>query len=1054
MRRYLLLGLLAIAGCWQAQAQLANTTALVGTVTDPAGAAVAGASISAVNTATKDTYKTVTNSDGYYTVQFIRPGSYAITVEQSGFSSTTKTGITVDTNQTVRNDFALQVGQVNQNIEVVASNPPLSTDEASLKETIGQRAVADLPLNGRDPLQLAVTTPGVLPGQKNPNGVPPGEDFIGAGTREIQNSVSLDGITIMNNLITTTPYHPSPDAIQEFEVQTGTYSAQYGAYMGAHLNLVTKTGTNDLHGALFEFFRNDKLDARNFFELPTKPKVPLRQNQFGFQLGGPIYIPKLYDGRNKTFFMADYEGLRLKKSLTAQDTVLTPLMRQGNFSELLPDTKIIDPASSTGAVFGGNIIPTNRLSPQTQRVLQYMPLPNLPGLANNLNTSYPANDTFNQTIDRIDQNIGDKIRLFFRYAWQNENIFTGATSPYNSTTLPVQTRNWVVGYTQTLSPTMVNDFRVGRQHLVTDALNYWYVNNLTDAGAQLGIPGFDGDVRFNDPGIPVFSTSGYMGLGNGGTNWFQGDTTWQGTDSFTWTHGTHTIIAGAELRKLITYRQANNNPQGIFTFSNTFTGYSAADLVLGLPINDTTPGAEPNNKVAEWRDGFFVVDNWQATKKLTLNLGLRYELPTVPYTVNGYATILNQAQTAIIPSNAPQPGFELIGPNHKSFAPRIGFAYRATGKTVLRGGYGIYYNPNQTNTFTFLSLNPPFVTVSTYNTVGKIPTLSLDNPTPGASLGKPGPSNIITPNYYLPTAYMNQWSFDLEQAVWKNAALDIQYLGSQSVHLDRSYYNNTPSPGPGSVQSRRPNQLFGDIRTIQNDETSSYNQMALVLRQRLLHGFNMLASYTWAHALDITTDSNGGGAPMDPYNWRRDHANSNWDVRHRFVAQVNYELPFFAHASNGFVRQALGGWQTNGLVTLQTGFPFNVTISPDQATTGRGNQRPNLIGTPVATCHDGHLTGCITPAAFALPSQYTYGNFGRNVLRGPGVSNIDFSLFKNFRIRERANIQFRSEFFNLFNTPTFANPNATFQNKNFGSISSTAFGHDNREIQFALKFLF
>jgi hypothetical protein len=1055
MRRYLLLSLLAIAGCWQAEAQLANTTALVGTVTDPAGAAVAGASISAVDTATKNTYRTVTNGDGYYTIQFVRPGSYSITVEQSGFSSTTKTGVTVDQNQTVRNDFTLQVGQVNQNIEVTASNPPLSTDEASLKETIGQRAVADLPLNGRDPLQLAVTTPGVLPGQKSPNGVPPGEDFIGAGTREIQNSVSLDGITIMNNLITTTPYHPSVDAIQEFEVQTGTYSAQYGAYMGAHLNLVTKTGTNDLHGALFEFFRNDKLDARNFFEQPTKPKVPLRQNQFGFQLGGPVYIPKLYDGRNKTFFMADYEGLRLKKSLTAQDTVLTPLMRQGDFSELLPATKIIDPADPAGGVFPNNIIPTNRLSPQVQNVLQYMPLPNLPGIANNLNTSYPNNDTFNQTIDRIDQNIGDKVRLFFRYAWQNEDIFTGATNPYNSTTLPVETRNWVVGYTQTLSPTMVNDLRVGRQHLVTNALNYWYVNNLTDAGSQLGIPGFDGDVRFNDPGIPVFSTSGYMGLGNGGTNWFQGDTTWQGTDSFTWTHGTHTIIAGAELRKLITYRQANNNPQGIFHFTNTFTGYAAADMILGLPIDDTTPGAEVNNKVAEWRDGFFIVDNWQATKKLTLNLGLRYELPTVPYTVNGYATILNQAQTAIIPSDAPQPGFEFIGPNHKDFAPRIGFAYRVTDKTVLRGGYGIYYNPNQTNTFTFLSLNPPFVTTATYNASAGNPTLSLDNPTPGASLGKPAPPNIITPNYYLPTAYMNQWSFDLQQGVWKNAALDIQYLGSQSVHLDRSYYNNTPLvPGPGSISSRRPNQLFGDIRTIQNDETSSYNQMAVVLRQRLVNGFNMLASYTWSHAIDVTTDSNGGGAPMDPYSWWRDRGNSNWDVRHRFVAQVNYELPFFAHAGNGFVRQTLGGWQANGLVTLQTGFPFNVTISPDRANTGRGNQRPNVIATPVANCHDGNLKGCITSSAFALPAQYTYGNFGRNVLRGPGVSNVDFSLFKNFRIKERANVQFRSEFFNLFNTPTFSNPNATFQSANFGTISSTAFGHDNREIQFALKLLF
>jgi Carboxypeptidase regulatory-like domain len=1051
MRVYFVVSLLALGLCFRAEAQLANTTALVGTVVDSVGAAVAGASISAVNTATQDTYKTQTNGDGYYTIQFVRVGSYRITVEQAGFTSVTKTGITVDANQTVRNDFTLNVGQVNQNIEVSASTPPLATDEASLKEVIAQRSVADLPLNGRDPLQLAVTTPGVLPGQKSANGVPPGEDFIGAGTREIQNSVSLDGISIMNNLITTTPYHPSVDAIQEFEVQTGTYSAQYGAYLGAHLNLVSKSGTNDLHGALFEFFRNDKLDARSFFEKPTQPKVPLRQNQFGFELGGPVFIPHLYDGRNKTFFMADYEGLRLVKSITALDTVLTPAMRAGDFSALLPKTVIDDP--TTKAPFAGNIIPTARLSPQALNVLKYMPLPNANGISNNLNASYPNNDSFNQTIDRLDQNIGDKIRLFFRYAWQNENILTGATSPYNATTLPVQTRNWVVGYTQTISPTMVNDFRIGRQHLVTDALNYWYVNNLKDAGTQLGIPGFNGDTLFNNPGIPVFNIGGYMSLGNAGANWFQGDTTWQGTDSFTWTHGAHTIIGGAELRKLITYRAANNNPQGVFTFSNNeFTGYSAADLMLGLPINDTTPGTEFNNKVAEWRDGFFVVDNWQARKNLTLNLGLRYELPTVPYTVNGFATILNQSQTAIIPANAPQPGFQFIGPNHKDFAPRLGFAYRATDKTVVRGGYGIYYNPNQTNTFTFLSLNPPFSNTITYNATAGNPTLSLANPTPASSQGKRVPPNVITPNYNLPTAYMNQWSFDVEQAVWTNAALDVQYLGSRSVHLDRSYYNNTPLPGPGSVSARRPNQLFGDIRTIQNDEVATYNGLSVVLRQRLNHGLSMLASYTWSHTLDVTTDSNGGGTPMNPYNWGADYGNSNWDVTHRFVASFNYELPFFAQAANGFVRQTLGGWQTNGIVTVQTGFPFNVTISPDRANTGRSNQRPNVVATPTANCGGGHLIGCIDSAAFVLPVQYTYGDFGRNVLFGPGLSNVDFSLFKNFSIRERAQVQFRSEFFNFFNTPNFNNPNTTFGTANFGTISSTS--HDNREIQFALKLLF
>lgn len=1027
--------------------QLANTTSLVGTVTDTAGAVVAGATITVVNTATNDTYNAVTSSDGNYAIEFIKIGTYSITAKQAGFEVLTKTGINVDYNQTVRTDFALTVGQLNQHVEVTAAAPPIATDDASVRETVSSRAVVDLPLNGRDPLQLAATAPGVLPGQKSPNGVPPGEDFIAAGTREIQNSIALDGIATMNNLITTTPFHPSPDAIADFEVQSGTYSAQYGGYMGAHLNLITKSGTNDVHGAVYEFFRNDVLDARNFFQTPGSPKAPLRQNQFGFELGGPVYIPKLYNGRNKTFFMANYEGLRLVKQVSALDTVLTSQMRTGDFSQLSKQLKPVN-----GTTFAGNIIPVSLLSPQTLKVLQYMPLPNLPGVTNNYQATYPNNDSFNQTIDRIDQNIGDSIRLFFRYAWNDETYLTGATNPYNSTYLPVSTRNWVVGYTQTLSPNMVNDARVGYQHLVTNAVNYWYQNSLKTAGTDLGIPGFTGDTLYNDPGIPVFSNTGFESIGNAGTNWFQFDTTWQGTDSFTYTHGAHTIIAGVEFRKLITSRSAVNNPNGLFSFTGAFTGSAEADFMLGIPLSDTTPSPEIRNQVAEWRDGFFVVDNWQATKKLTLNLGFRYELPTVPYTVNGYATILNAQQTAIIPPNPPQPGFEFINPTHKDFAPRIGLAYRITDKTVFRAGYGIYYNPNQTNSFTFLSVNPPFGAVVTCNSTLTTPLISLSSPTPTSACGTAKIFSVYTPNPHLPTAYMNQWSGDLQQGLWSSAALDIQYLGSESTHLDRSYYNNTPYlPGPGTVASRRPNPLFGSIRTIQNDQIASYNGLSLVLRQRFSHGLSMLASYTWSHTLDSSLDSNNGGYPQNPYNWPADYGNSAWDVRHRFVASFNYSLPFFTAAQNGFVRETLGGWQTNGIVTLQSGFPFNVIASGDPANTGSSNERPNLIGTPSANCGDGHLTGCINTSAYAVP-VYAYGDEGRNILFGPGLYNVNFSLFKNFAIRERVNLQFRSEFFNLFNTPAFSNPNATFGASNFGTITSTK--QDNREIQFALKLLF
>jgi hypothetical protein len=1041
-------------------AQLVNTTSIVGNVADASGAAIAGVAITAVNAGTQEALRATTNNDGYYAIQFVKIGTYNITATQAGFKAVTKDSIQVDANLTVRIDFAMQVGQISEKIEVTASTPPISTDDASVKEVISEKAMADLPLSGRDPLQLAITTPGVIQGQKGANGTPPGEDFIGAGTREIQNSISLDGISIVNNLITTTPVHPSVDAIQEFEIQTGTYTAQYGAYLGAHLNLITKSGTNSLHGALFEFLRNQVMDARPFFLSPTSRKAPLRQNQFGFEIGGPVIIPKLFDGRNKTFFMADFEGLRVIRSATSLATTFTPLMRTGNFSQIATQLKY--PGTTTP--IPGNIIPAASLSPQALALLQWFPQTNLPGVSNNLSALYPNNDHWNQTIDRIDHNFGEKTRLFFRYAWINEAILTGSANPYQGTTTPVSTRNWVIGYTQTLSPNMVNDIHFGRQTLNTNSVNYWYTNNLTDAGTKLGIPGFTADTLNNSPGIPVVSITGYLGTGNGSTNWFQNDTTWQGTDSFTWTHGAHTVNTGLEFRKLITGREAVNNTLGQFTFSGGYSGNALADFILGVAANDNTPAPQVRNIVAEWRDGFWVTDNWRVTKRLTLDLGLRYELPTVPYTVNGYATILNSTMTALIPSNPPQRGFALTGPNHKDFAPRVGVAYRMTEKTVFRLGYGIYYNSNQTNSYTFLSVNPPFAFSTGYTATVTNPSITLSNPEP-ASLGNSPSSTptVYSPAARQPTETMDQWSADLQQGLWSSAALDVSYLGSHSLHLDRSYYINTPMPGPGNIQARRPNQLFGSIRIIANDEISNYDGLSFTFRQRLKHGLTLLSSYTWSHALDVSTDSNGGGAPMNPFNWRQDYGNANWDIRNRWVTSFTYQLPLLTGAKYVAERYILGGWQANGIFIAQTGFPINVTIPTDQANVGLGSQRPNIVAPAFDNCGNGHLVNCINIADFQLPALYTWGSAGRNLLYGPGLRNLDFSMFKSFSIREKARFEYRAEFFNLLNTPNFSNPSntslpsltsgTTYSNPgSFGNITTTS--NNNRSIQMALKFVF
>lgn len=1027
-------------------AQIATNTSLVGTVTDPTGKVVVGAKVTAINTGTQDTYNTTTNEEGYYAIQFVRVGTYDITIQQPGFQTFRKTGVQVDINQVVRNDAVLKVGDVVQSVTIEASAPVLKTDDATVSEIITTRAVAELPLNGRDPMQLAITTPGVLPGQKATNGVPPGEDFIGAGTREIQNSMSLDGISIMNNLITTTPVRPMVESIQEVEVQTGTYSAQYGAYMGVHINMITKSGTNSLHGSVVEFVRNDKFDARPYFLSPTSNKAPLRQNQFGFELDGPVVIPHIFNGRDKTFFMGSYEGLRQIRQTASLATIMTPQMWQGDFSQ--STTPVKDP--NTGQPFPGNIIPSNRISPIVLKLQQYYPAPNRPGTTSNYTASLANNNNTDQTVDRIDQNIGDKVRLYFRYQRQWESLLAGSVVPTSSSTSPVDSNNFTIGYTHTLSPRLINDLRVGRQYFNTSTLNGFAVAGIQGAGSQLGIPGFNSDVTANNPGVPDFNITGFSGFGNGGTNWFQDDKTWQGSEQISWNRGAHNIMAGAELRKLITGRAAGNSPRGVFNFTGQFTGYAPVDFMLGIPASLTTPVTQVRGVVAEWRDGFFVLDNWQVSRRLTINYGLRYELPTVPYSVNGYHTELNATQTAIVPANPPQPGFKFIFPNHKDWAPRFGFAFRATDKTVLRGGYGIYYNPNQTNSQTFLNGNPPFSVATTFTSSPSTPQLSLSNPAAVPPNAQPAVPDMITDNWHLPTAYMHQWSFGVQRELWRSSALELQYLGSHSLHLDRSYYNNTPYfPGPGSIASRRPNQLFGQIRTINNDEIANYQGLSVVLRQRFSHGIQFLASYTWSHTRDVTTDSNGGGAPMIPYNWRADYGNSNWDIRHRFVASYVYDIPFFKNA-NPVLLGVFANWQVNGITTLQSGRPFNVSVSTDTAnTSARGTYRPDLVHAPSSNCGDGHLTNCIDATAFAMPALYTYGNAGRNLMHGPHLFDTDLSLFKNFPIRERVRLQFRFEAFNLLNSPQFANPNATFGTSSFGTVTATSI--ENRDIQLGAK---
>ncbi len=1050
----LVLGLLLSTNAW---AQLASQTALVGTVADSGGAVVPGAQVVAVNVGTKDTYEATTNSEGYYHIQFPRTGKYEITISVPGFQTFKATGVEVAGNQVVRTNATLQVGGLNESVNVEAKAQVLSTDSATVSETIGARAIVELPLPGRNVWSLAATTPGVLGGLNSDIGL----SFRGAGQREIQNSLSLDGINSSSNLLAATSMRPIADAVTEIQVQTGSTSAEYGSYLGVHINVVTKSGTNAFHGAMFHFLQDDALDQRGYFDNPATPKNPRKRNQFGAQFDGPVMIPGLYNGRNRTFFMGAYEGVRAEGLSSPLASVPTALMRQGNFSEITGSIR----NPFTGQPFSGNIIPTSMFSPVAVKLLDLYPATNRAGTANNLEGQGSSGDDVDQVLTRVDQNLGNKIRLSVRYNWHDSYTSNIGAIALAGTDQPRVNKNTLVSYTHTLSPALHNDFRIGYHRIDFDTLNQFSVTGQKDIGASLGIPGFDGDVRYNNPGLPSINVSNFSGFGGGGTNWFQFDTTFQASNVLAYTRGSHNVRTGFDLRKMATGRRAANDPRGLFNFTGDITGYSMADFLLGLPRTVIPPTDQIQGHVGGWRNGFFVNDVWQASRNLTFSLGLRYELNTPVQTYAGVASMLAEDFETIIPSSSlsgyPVPGFKFHEPNNKDIAPRLGATYRLGDKTVVRAGFGIYYNPNQMNSFTFLTNNPPVAAVTTFTSDPANPTLSFSSPTGAASpLGRP---DIISPTRELPNARKDQWSFDIQRELWRGTALDIQFVGSNTKNLDRSFFNNTPQPGPGTVDARRPSQNYRSRRIIANDLIADYDAVSFIFRKRMSHGLQADAHYTWSRTRDMATHSNGGGAVMDNYDIFRDYGPSNWDIPHRFVATYLYDVPFLKDSPQPILRHVLGGWQISGVTTLQSGSPVNITFAQDRANIGiTGLQRPDLLGAvPALNCQPNsagataverlQLINCYDASAFALPAQFTFGNAGRNILPGPKNLSTDLSLMKNFTLHGSTRLQVRVEMYNVFNNVNYGNPNSSFGAAAFGRITGAG---SMRQVQLGGKILF
>lgn len=1076
-----------------ASAQVSNNTELVGTVTDTSGSVLVGATVVGTNVATKIQYTGKTNGDGYYVIPFVQPGTYDILVTNAGFEKTTVKGVQVTLNLAVRTDAKLTVGSASETVTVTAETPALSTDDALVGETLDAKQVENLPMAGRRVLELAATNPSIIVGPKtNYTGVPPGANYIGAGTREVTNSLTLDGITIMNSLISNSPVTPNADAVAAVQTQTGNYTAQYGAYMGVHINVDTRSGTNSFHGTVFDYVQNTVFNARNFLALSTSRTPILHFNQFGFVLDGPVAIPKLFNGRDKLFFMGSYEGVRQKSEATQVATLLTPAFQTGDFSALCgplspaglcTSRQLVDPV--TKAPYAGDRgLP---VSPFAAKLLQYYGVPNVAGVVNNANVNVPNTFMQDQTLDRLDYALSERVRIFARYDYQTISSASGNVISTSAVASPTHNTNGLIGYTHALTPRLFNDLRVGFNKFASNQLNYFYTAGLNSAGTDLGIPGFNADTANLNPGLPTILITGYSGLGAEGTNWIQDDRTIHAYDQISYRLGNHNVMAGVDIRRMTIGRAAGNTPRGQFSFNGAYTGDAAADFVTGYSNQVTTPVFQVKGSIGEWRNGFFVQDDWLVAQKFTLQYGLRYELPLVPYSLNGYGRILNSTYTALTPASSattpaafvPTPGFNFHGPNHDLVSPRLGFAYRATDKIVLRGGGGIYYNPNHLNAFTLTSTNYPLAASVVYNGnsgTNPVGTLSFANPTGGgggtasAVAGTPGSYvSAFTDNYYLPTPRLYQWNLDTGVQLWNGGALEMQYLGSRGIYLDRSYYLNQPAPGPGAVNPRRPYQLFGQIRQINNDSFSTYHGLSTIFRQRATRGLDVMLGYTWAHSMDTSNDANGGGTAMIQNNLKADYGNSNWDIRNRFVGTVVYALPEL-HALGAIGNSLLGGWRANAIVTLQSGIPFNVSIANDVANVGGiGTQRPQFVHIGNATCsRQTRISGgnCIDRSAYALPAPYTFGNIHRNDLKGPGFANVNFSMAKDFAVFERLKVQFRAEAFNLFNHANIGNPNVAlptantatgafnFTGSSFGTVTAMASGYTPRTLQFAGKINF
>ncbi len=1111
--------LISTAVCTLAQV---DTASVVGTVRDSTGAVVSDATAIATNIDTGIRTSAKTDADGNYAITPLKIGRYTVSAEASGFRKEVRENIVLDVQQRARIDFSMQVGSVTETANVTGEPPLLETETASLGDVIGSQQVEQLPLNGRRYTDLATLTTGVakitegpVNGAQTPTNGNAGGSFSVNGTRGDQNNFVLDGVDNNSNDNGDVAIVSSVDAIAEFKVQTSNYSPEFGRSGGAVVNATTKSGTNKFHGSAWEFLRNDKFDARQYFESSTDPKAPYKQNQFGATIGGPLI-------KEKVFFFGDYEGTRISQATTTFETVPSVAETQGNFSDLLGgqsatcgpagnqlcfdalnrpiyDGEIYNPLTTrtvngstvrdgfgfdtiTGLPIPGqaNIIPQSAMNQIGLNYAALYPAPNVPGAqGNNYRVNAPGNHRVDQMDIRMDENVSAKDQLFQRFTLLQDHRFQAPPFPgladggsYNTGNRPLSNRGLALGSTHTFSSTFINDLRYGFNRI-------YYISNSPSYGQklpppELRIPGVPDNPLVN--GLTLLQPSGYRRLGEPGfTPTTVISESFQLNDTISWIHGKHMIKVGPQFRWDQFNMEQIAQPRGRMSFSGQYSavdpgnqvnsGNSIADMLLGLPVTSVISTVTFfHNRQHTY--GAFVEDSYKVRPNLTLDLGLRYDYATPVYDANRRASNFDYTKGVIVPAGTAGYPKDLATSPKNDFAPRIGLSYSPLpGRPmVIRAGYGRFFTFQEIRTGDPLQLayNLPFFFEPTFQSDGlNPPQVTLATGFPPLNPVDAPFAGVTSQDWNPKTAVYDQWNLNIEYQLPGQLVISPAYVGTKGTHLqvltDR---NQIPTPSSSFDQNNRPYPEFGPFTGITNRGNSTYHAFQLKAEKRTSHGLYFLSAYTFSKSINDQPEICCNSPwPQNSYNLAAEKGLSDFDNRHRWVTSFDYELPIGKgkHFLNqgGVVEKILGGWHLGGILTFRSGFPFSPAIGFDPSNTGtQGLLRSNQIGS-------GHLSNpgpnlWFNINDFPVPNcpAGCFGNARKNVLVGPGEKGADLSVRKFFSLTEQVRLEFRAEFFNAFNHAVFAQPDNFIDDGPgaAGVITDTVIPQ--RQVQFALKLNF